>query len=235
MIARWMIAGFVLWAALTLSFRFLGDWASWLFIAGPLLMFVVTHLLLEMFKVDRSDRTEAASIFALPGLLIGIYKINSFRFVFPNLDPSLGINFAAFMFACYIAVILAGLVASARWMIAGFVLWLALTLTLRFGGQNVFTSGRDGMSWMFLIAPLAMLVITYVLLRVFRIESADRGEAAAVFAVPGLLIGIYEIISFQVVFPNLDPSLALNFAALMFACFAAIIFAGIVSSRLKGI
>jgi hypothetical protein len=88
---------------------------------------------------------------------------------------------------------------------------------------------------MFLVAPLAMLVVTYVLLRVFRIESADRAEAAAVFAVPGLLIGIYEIISFQVVFPNLDPSLSLSFAALMFACFAAIIFAGIVSSRLKGI
>ena len=236
MIARWMIAGFVLWAALTLSFRFAAtEWTSWLFIVGPLVMFVLTHLLLEMFRVERSDRGEAASIFALPGLLIGIYEINSFRFVFPNLDPALGINFAALMFACYVAVILAGLVASARWMIAGFVLWLALTVSLRFFGHYIFHVGPDGMTWMFIIAPLAMLAVTYVLLKVFGVESADRAEAAAVFAVPGLLVGIYEIISFDVVFPNLNPSLGINFAALMFACYAAIIFAGIASSRLKSI
>jgi len=42
-----------------------------------------------------------------------------------------------------------------------------------------------------------------------------------------------EINSFHAVFPNLDPSLAQSFAALMYACYAAVILSGIVSSRLQ--
>lgn len=120
----------------------------------------------------------------------------------------------------------------ARWMIVGFVLWIAVTVAFRFFGENVL--GEGAISWLFLVLPLAMLLFTYALLKVFRVEATDRAEAASIFAVPGFLIGIYQINSFRVVFPNLDASLAPQFAALMFACYAGVILAGIVSSRIKG-
>jgi hypothetical protein len=123
----------------------------------------------------------------------------------------------------------------ARWMIVGFVLWLAITLAFRFVGQSVFTAGPGGVSWLFMILPLVMFALTFVLLKTFRVNPSDRAEAASIFAVPGLLVGIYEINSFTNVFPNLDPSLGGSFAALMFACYAAVIIAGIVSSRLQSI
>lgn len=123
----------------------------------------------------------------------------------------------------------------ARWMIAGFVLWLAVTLSFRFVGQEVFTAGTGGVSWLFMTLPLAMFAVTYALLKLLRVASTDRSEAASIMAVPGLLVGIYEINSFSAVFPNLDVALGPQFAALMFACYAAVIIAGIVSSRLQNI
>jgi hypothetical protein len=121
----------------------------------------------------------------------------------------------------------------ARWMLIGFVLWLAVTLVFRFVGGGAFSLGLGGVSWLLLIAPPAMFVATYALLKALRVATTDRAEAASIFAFPGFLIGIYEINSFQAVFPNLDPSLSMTFAALMYASYAAAILAGIVSSRLR--
>jgi len=105
MIARWMIAGFVLWAVVIAAFRFLGHQ---FFTPGN----GVEWLLIKMFNVDPSDRAEAASIFAVPGMLLGIYVINSYQLVFPDLDPSMSASFASLMFACYAGVIICGIVSS---------------------------------------------------------------------------------------------------------------------------
>jgi hypothetical protein len=124
----------------------------------------------------------------------------------------------------------------ARWMIVGFVLWAGLTWSFNFIGQDYFTEGpTGGISWMFMIAPLVMFALTYLLLKLFKVDPTDRAEAASIFALPGMLIGIYEINSFQAIFQRLPPELNDQFAALMFACYAAVIIAGIVSSRLRGI
>lgn len=122
-----------------------------------------------------------------------------------------------------------------RWMIVGFVLWIAVALAFRFVGETVFTAGPDGVSWMFMILPVVMLIVTFLFLKILGVAQSDRAEAASIMAVPGLLVGIYEINSFNFVFPNLDPALGPQFAALMFACYAAVIIAGIVTSRLEGI
>jgi hypothetical protein len=122
-----------------------------------------------------------------------------------------------------------------RWLIVGFALWLVVTLGFRFVGHSVFTAGPDGVSWLFMILPLVFLGVTYLLLKLLKVDPTDRSEAASIMAVPGLLIGIYQINSYSVIFPNLDPTLAPQFASLMFACYAAVIIAGIVSSHLKGI
>lgn len=123
----------------------------------------------------------------------------------------------------------------ARWMIAGFVLWLAVVMSFRFVGEDLFHTGPGGVSWLFLTLPPVMFAITYLLLRVFKVASTDRAEAASIMAVPGLIIGIYMINSYQNVFPNLDPGLQPEFASLMFACYTGVILSGIVSSRLRNI
>ncbi|HVZ98971.1 MAG TPA: DUF5367 family protein [Caulobacterales bacterium] len=121
----------------------------------------------------------------------------------------------------------------ARWLIVGFVLWLAMTAAFRFIGLDFLMPGSNNIAWLFMILPLVMFALTFGLLKLFKVDPSDRAEAASIFALPGLLVGIYEINSFHAVFPNLDEGIALSFAALMFACYAAIIISGIVSSRLQ--
>lgn len=123
----------------------------------------------------------------------------------------------------------------ARWMIVGFLLWFAVAAGFRTGGHLLFQPGADGVSWMFLILPVSLLVVTYLLLKVMGVAGHDRSEAASIMAVPGFLTGLYQISSYQALFPNLDPSLGNQFASLMFACYGAVIIAGIVASRLKSI
>lgn len=122
-----------------------------------------------------------------------------------------------------------------RWMAVGFAFWIAIALAFRFVGEMGFQPGPGGVSWLFMTMPLALLVLTYLVLKIMRVAPTDRSEAASIMAVPGLLVGIYEINSFTNLFPNLDPSLGSEFAALMFASYAAVIVAGIVSSRLESI
>lgn len=121
-----------------------------------------------------------------------------------------------------------------RWMIVGFVIWIAIAVAFRFVGESVLMAGT-GISWLFMILPVAMLLVTYVCLKLMKVAPTDRAEAASIMAVPGLIVGIYEINSFTNVFPNLDPSLGPQFASLMFACYAAVIIGGIVTSRLESI
>ncbi|OQW58132.1 MAG: hypothetical protein A4S17_12025 [Proteobacteria bacterium HN_bin10] len=120
-----------------------------------------------------------------------------------------------------------------RWMAVGFAFWIAIAAAFRFAGEMVMQPGL--VAWLFMILPVALLVITYLVLKIMRVAPTDRSEAASIMAVPGLLVGIYEINSFQNVFPNLDPQMGNEFASLMFACYAAVIIAGIVSSRLESI
>jgi len=122
----------------------------------------------------------------------------------------------------------------ARWMIVGFILWIIVAGAFRLAGDAVFQAG-GGISWLFLTLPLGMFVITYGLLKIMGVAPTDRAEAASIMAVPGLLVGIYQINSYALVFPNLDPALDATFASLMFACYAAVILAGIVASRLSNI
>jgi hypothetical protein len=117
MIARWMIAGFVLWAIVIGGFSMLLSIPSLnmpeLFLTLPIVMFVLTFILFKLFKVDESDRAEAASIFCVPGMLIGIYLIHNPTQFFTNITTArAGLDFASLMFATYTAIILAGIVFS---------------------------------------------------------------------------------------------------------------------------
>ena len=120
-----------------------------------------------------------------------------------------------------------------RWMAVGFVIWIAIAVAFRFVGEFGFQVGPIGVSWLFMTLPVGLLVLTYLVLKIMKVAPTDRSEAASIMAVPGLLVGIYEINSFDKIFPDL-ASLQAEFSALMFASYAAVIIAGIVSSRLEG-
>jgi len=123
----------------------------------------------------------------------------------------------------------------ARWMIVGFVLWLLVTAPFRFLPATAMTPGAQHITLLFLIVPAVLFGMTYLALQTLKVDPSDRGEAAAIFAVPGLLVGIYQVSNFGAVFPNLDAGFAPTFSALLFACYAAIVLSGLLFSRIHQI
>jgi hypothetical protein len=121
----------------------------------------------------------------------------------------------------------------ARWMIVGAVIWVAVMAAFRFATADVLSPEVAGIPWLFIVLPFATFAITFVLLAIMRTPRPDRAEVAGVFALPGLLIGIYTINSFGAVFPNLPADMGPSFACMMYASYAAVILAGIASSRLQ--
>lgn len=118
MIARWVIAGVVLWVLVIFAFNFVlglspAKGIPGLFLILPIVMFALTFVLFKIFNVDESDRAEAASIFTLPGMLIGAYLAHNPTQLFSNLtSEQVGADLSALMIASYAAVIIAGLVFS---------------------------------------------------------------------------------------------------------------------------
>lgn len=122
----------------------------------------------------------------------------------------------------------------ARWASVSFVVWLALAIIFRLCGGQFFVAG-NGVTWLFLTLPLLIGIVAYVLFRALRVGHSDRAEAASVFAVTGLVVGLFEVSSYSTIFPDLPVALRDQFAALMFACIAAVVFVGLVSSRVESI
>ena len=114
----------------------------------------------------------------------------------------------------------------------GFVLWLAATLAFRFYGQLFFYPDERLQLMLLIGAPIGMMALTALLLRVIGEARGDEAEAAVALAFPGMAMDVFVVTHFAQVFPNLDQSLSEAFGGLMLACYAAIIFTGLMLTRL---
>ena len=116
---------------------------------------------------------------------------------------------------------------------ASFILWLAATLAFRFYGQVFFYPDEQLQLMLLIGAPIAMALITFVLLRILGEARGDEAEAAIALAFPGMALDVYVVANFASVFPNLDQSLSEAFAALLLASYGAVIFTGLLMTRLS--
>lgn len=120
-----------------------------------------------------------------------------------------------------------------RAALVGFVLWLAGTLAFRFYGERFFAPDADGHVILFVAAPILMVALAWAAMKVLRVRPGDQAEAAIGLALPGMLLDAYAVYQFPVIFPNLDPTLDGVFGALMLVSYAAIVFAGMLFTRLQ--
>jgi Family of unknown function (DUF5367) len=117
MILRSSLMGFVLWMATTIALRFYGDAVFYpgegrifiILIVWPLLMAAITFGVLRVLHEAKVDRAEAAIAFAMPGIALDVYALNTFSTVFPNLDAALDGAFGAIKLIGYLAILLVGL------------------------------------------------------------------------------------------------------------------------------
>lgn len=111
----------------------------------------------------------------------------------------------------------------------GLAAWLAFTLLFRLVGQFFLNPDSPAMIGLtFAITLPAMLAITYPLYARFRLDAEQRARAAATMALPGLLLDALATLLFTWFFPNLAPSMAASYAALMLWGYAIVLLTGVV-------
>jgi len=103
MIVRAMGLGFLLWLAIAVVFRFMGqmffipDEAPRLlaFLSAPVIGVAAAFVLLKLLREAPGDEGEAAIGVALPILFLNGFLVHEFPTAFPNLDPTLDGTFGA--------------------------------------------------------------------------------------------------------------------------------------------
>jgi hypothetical protein len=106
-----------------------------------------------------------------------------------------------------------------RLAFAGFAIWLAATIVLRFAGQWVI---RPGSTLEILILLAVSGVLMYRLPRglfaALRIAPADYARGAILLVAPGMLLDTISTIWFARVFPNIVPEAAGLFGGWLLFC-----------------
>ena len=120
-----------------------------------------------------------------------------------------------------------------RAMAIGFVLWLINAAIFRFAGQYFFLPDvAPPFALAGVVAALGAL-ITFVVLKLMREAPGDEGEAAVSLALPSLLLNALLLHEFGQIFPNLDSALDGVYGALAMIYAAAMIFTGLLMTRIS--
>ncbi|MES1158365.1 MAG: hypothetical protein ABUL42_00575 [Terricaulis silvestris] len=119
-----------------------------------------------------------------------------------------------------------------RAMGLGFLLWLANAALFRFAGSYFFTPSTLSPYALFAGALLIGAAMGFVLLKVLREAPGDEGEAAIGVAFPSLLLNAVLTYNFSTAFPDLDPALDGVYGGLAMAYGAAMVFMGLMLTRL---
>lgn len=89
----------------------------------------------------------------------------------------------------------------------GFVLWVIATGLFRWVGHYVVDpENPSSVVYMFVAAVPLVAFTTYPLYAWRRVAGRDRQAAAALIALPGMLLDVLAVLSFAALFPNLGDS-----------------------------
>jgi hypothetical protein len=119
-----------------------------------------------------------------------------------------------------------------RAALTGIVLWFAAMAAFRFVGAAFFYPDETLLVSLFIGAPVLMAALSWALMRLLGVARGDEAEAAIAMALPGMIFSVYVTSEFSTLFPLLDPVLDAAFGALMLEAYAAMLFTGILFTRL---
>jgi fucose permease len=118
-----------------------------------------------------------------------------------------------------------------KFIVVGFILWLAATLSLRFVGQWVISNrGWLNVMVLFAISFVAMALLLRLACIRARLAPHDWPGAAVSLLLPTLLLDPFSSAFFPVVFPNMAPENAGVFGGWMIVCCAG----GLLGALIRG-
>jgi hypothetical protein len=118
-----------------------------------------------------------------------------------------------------------------RFIVIGFVLWLAATALLRIVGQRVLSNrGWLSVILLFAISFVAMALLVRLACMRARLAPRDWPAAAVSLLLPTLLLDPFSSAFFPIVFPNMTPRSAGVFGGWMIVCCAG----GLIGALVRG-
>jgi hypothetical protein len=106
-----------------------------------------------------------------------------------------------------------------RLALAGFAIWLAATIALRFAGQWIIPSHGVGPVFVLLaVSGVLMYQLPRGLFASLRVRRQDYAIGAIALVAPGMLLDTISAIWFPRVFPNLAPESAGLFGGWLLFC-----------------
>lgn len=112
-------AGVIIWAVATVLLRFTGQYllipgntplTIAAFVGVAILIVFLMNALYQTKQVREPERLLAATLFALPGMILDAGTVFFFKDVFPNMPPEADFLFAAWLFWGYSVVLMTGLI-----------------------------------------------------------------------------------------------------------------------------
>lgn len=109
-------------------------------------------------------------------------------------------------------------------VLVGFVAWAVATLAFRLVGQHLLNPATEFviLSVFIAVVPL-MAVLMYALYSWPVVQDADRRTAAMLVVLPGMLLDVVSTAFFETIFPNMDPTAAKYFGALLLLAYAVVL------------
>lgn len=108
----------------------------------------------------------------------------------------------------------------------GLAVWLLATLVMRAGGHLIFLDDEPAVLYaLWLATVLAMFLLAQAIFRWRKLRRAERFEAAALLALPGMLLDALAVEFYASVFPNMPLSAAGSFGAWLLLAYASVLLA----------
>lgn len=111
----------------------------------------------------------------------------------------------------------------------GVTVWLAVTLTFRLIGHVVLDPSNTLLLTGFFVAVIPLMAaVTYPVYRYLQLPHAARPTAAAAMSIPGMFLDVVLLQYASTVFPALETSMVVTYAAVLFFGYAIVLLTGFV-------
>ncbi|MED4533039.1 DUF5367 family protein [Metabacillus fastidiosus] len=110
----------------------------------------------------------------------------------------------------------------------GFILWLIATLIFRIAGHYILVPNGLILMMTFLVTIPLIIIVTFPLYKLKKVDNDDVMKAAVNIALPGMLLDIISLLNFSTVFPNLSANGSTYFGAWLLFAYSLILMTGFI-------
>lgn len=118
---------------------------------------------------------------------------------------------------------------AAFFVLWGLAVWVAVTASMRVAGHLLLDPTNPPIMLGFFVAVIPLMALVTFPVYVYRgTPLAQRPSAAIIMSVPGLFLDVFLVAFFETVFPNMPPTTAKYYGAILLFGYMVVLLTGFV-------